>query len=213
MKSFPRTATSYLFVCLILGLASTSVSAQQLECEPCRHGFGKVQAGDSHSFNVQLKNSGKRSLKITSDDIQGSEFSIGTFLLPMTLRPGATVELPVVFTPTAAGRVTGDITLTDTGEDPQLEIKLSGTGVDEAQHSVQLNWAPGDGTAVGYNVYRGMASGGPYAKLNSTLDPSTTYIDGTVKGGQTYYYVATEVNAEGQESGFSNIGEAVIPGS
>jgi hypothetical protein len=211
MKSFPRFMTSYLPVCLLLGLATVSVSAQELECQPCRHGFGKVQTGTSHSFNFQLTNSGKRALKITSDSLQGSEFSIGTFPLPMTLGPGKSVELPVIFTPTASGRELGNIILANTGQDSQLEIKLAGTGVDETHHSVGLSWEPGDQDYVGFNIYRSTVDGGPYTKINSQLDSSPSYTDSSVQGGTTYYYCATEVNAEGQESAYSNIAEATIP--
>jgi len=64
---------------------------------------------------------------------------------------------------------------------------------------------------VGYNVYRGTTSGGPYAKVNSSRDPSTLYTDNTVQNGQTYYYVSTAVNSDGAESGYSNQLQMVIP--
>ena len=211
MKPFPRLATRYLPVCLFLGLATTLVSAQELECQPCRHGFGKVQDGTSHSFNIQLKNSGKRTLTITSDSVQGSEFSIGTFPLPKKLTPGATIELPVIFTPTAAGRVTGNVTLANTGQDSELTVKLAGTGIEGGSHSVALSWTPGDQDYVGFNIYRSTVDGGPYTKINSNLDPSSSYTDTSVQGGMTYYYSATEVDAQGEESAYSNIAEATIP--
>lgn len=198
-------------MCLLVGLATISLSAQDLQCQPCRHGFGKVQTGSSRSFNVQLTNSGKRALTITSDSIQGSEFSTGTFRLPMKLAPGASVELPLIFTPTASGREIGNITLNNTGQESQLQIKLAGTGVDGSSHSVALSWTPGDHDYVGFNIYRSTVDGGPYTKLNSQLDSSPDYTDATVQGGMTYYYAATEVNAEGQESAYSNIAEATIP--
>jgi fibronectin type 3 domain-containing protein len=54
-------------------------------------------------------------------------------------------------------------------------------------------------------------SGGPYTMINSSLDGTTAYTDSTVVSGQTYYYVATTVNSESQESGYSNQTTAVIP--
>jgi hypothetical protein len=210
MQPFPRFATSYLPVCLLFGIA-TSVSAQELNCRPCWHAFGKVQAGSSTSFNVQLKNSGRTSLQITADSVQGSEFSVGTFPLPLTLSPGATVEMPVVFTPTAQGHVSGNIKLTDTGEDSELTINLAGTGIDQGSHSVALSWTPGDQDWVGFNIYRSTVDGGPYTKINSSLDSGPSYTDSSVEGGMTYYYCATEVNAQGEESAYSNIAEATIP--
>ena len=59
---------------------------------------------------------------------------------------------------------------------------------------------------VGYNVYRGSQSGGPYTKINTVLQASTN-----VSGGQTYYYVTTAVDANSVESAHSNEAQAVIP--
>ena len=90
---------------------------------------------------------------------------------------------------------------------------VDGYGVAPASHYVDLSWEPGDGNAVGYNVYRGTAQGGPYEQINIALESSTNYTDSTVVCGTTYYYVTTEVNAQGQESGYSNVAKAVIPSS
>ena len=49
----------------------------------------------------------------------------------------------------------------------------------------------------------GSASSGPYAKLNSSLVVGITYTDTTVKAGQTYYYVATAVDGNSNESAYS----------
>jgi len=54
-------------------------------------------------------------------------------------------------------------------------------------------------------------SGGPYSKINSALEASNAYTDNTVAAGQTYYYVATAVDGSGNESGYSNQAQAVIP--
>lgn len=217
MKPFPCFAYSYACVFFLsfglFGIGAIPVLAQQLDCQPCRHGFGKVQTGNSKSFNINLTNSGKRSLKITADSVQGSEFAVGTFPLPMTLKPGKSVQLPLIFTPTTVGRVTGSVTLANTGNDSELELKLAGTGVDQGSHSVSLSWQPGDQNWVGFNVYRSTVDGGPYTKINSNLDSSPSFADTSVQAGMTYYYAATEVDAQGQESAYSNIAEATIPGS
>lgn len=63
---------------------------------------------------------------------------------------------------------------------------------------------------MGYNVYRGTRRGGPYTKINPELEPGTVYTDHTVKGGGTYYYVVTAVDASA-ESGYSNEIVAKIP--
>ena len=64
---------------------------------------------------------------------------------------------------------------------------------------------------VGYNVYRGGASSGPFKKINSALDANTAYQDSTVVSGHTYYYSATAVDSAGKESSLSTPVEAVVP--
>jgi hypothetical protein len=82
-----------------------------------------------------------------------------------------------------------------------------------AQHIVDLNWNPSTSTNItGYNVYRGLTSGGPYSKVNNGgLVASTVYTDAAVASGQTYFYVVTAVDNSGVESGDSNQTQAVVP--
>jgi len=79
-------------------------------------------------------------------------------------------------------------------------------------HSVSLGWAPSSSpNVIGYNVYRGTASGGPYTKLTSSMAVGTSYTDSTVQAGKTYYYVATSVDNSSKESSYSNQSQAVVP--
>ncbi len=64
---------------------------------------------------------------------------------------------------------------------------------------------------TGYNLYRSQVTGGPYTKLNTSLDALTSYTDNTVSAGQTYYYVTTAVDSSGDESSYSNEVKAVVP--
>ena len=72
--------------------------------------------------------------------------------------------------------------------------------LDDATHG-ELQLSRGVGRALGDALAarnRGWFAG--YSKVNSALQPSTTYTDNTVVSGQTYYYAATSVNSAGQES-------------
>jgi hypothetical protein len=80
-----------------------------------------------------------------------------------------------------------------------------------ANHFVDLRWTASPSAASGYNIYRGTHSGGPYTRMNSSLDLATVYTDNTVQAGQTYYYVTTAVDSSGIESVFSTETMAVIP--
>lgn len=78
--------------------------------------------------------------------------------------------------------------------------------------TVSLSWtASTSPNVIGYNVFRGITSGGPYARVNAALIAQTSYVDTTVQAGQTYYYVATAIDSASNESAYSNQAQAVIP--
>lgn len=80
--------------------------------------------------------------------------------------------------------------------------------------TVSLSWAAsGSANIAGYDVYRSGTSGGPYTLLNSSLVPDTSYVDATVKAGQTYYYVTTAVNSGNDQSSYSNQAVANVAAS
>jgi hypothetical protein len=317
MRSFSPVVVPAVVLAFLICLLSVSASAQRLECSPCSYAFGDVNTGTSTSYSIQLTNSGTAALTILSISEKGSAFSSRNFPLPMTLDSWTSVELPVIFTPTATGYTDGTFTLTSNTENPTLTISVSGTGtgtvsapakltvspatlnfgsvtvgssaslkatlkasngavtissdrsttsefsivgldlpvtipagkstpvtiqftpsssgtdpakvgfisnatnsptlqlvtgtgVVQSAPSVYLSW-DGVSTAVGYNVLRGTAKTGPFDEINTVLDSSTNYTDYTVVAGKTYYYVTTAVNAQGKQSGHSNVTEAVIP--
>ena len=74
-----------------------------------------------------------------------------------------------------------------------------------------LTWNASTSTVTGYNIYRGVQSGGPYSKLNATLLTDNAYSDNAVANGATYYYVATAVDSNSVESAHSNQAVATIP--
>ena len=81
----------------------------------------------------------------------------------------------------------------------------------QAGHTATASWTASSSAVLGYNVYRGTVSGGPYTKVNGSAITALGYPDASVVSGQTYFYVATAVDASGNESVFSNEVKAVIP--
>ena len=96
---------------------------------------------------------------------------------------------------------------------PQIVNAALGQGCTATMsHSVSLTWtASASANIVGYNVYRGTASGGTYAQINSQLVTTISYTDASVTAGQTYYYVMTAVDANNDQSSYSNQVQAIIP--
>jgi hypothetical protein len=74
---------------------------------------------------------------------------------------------------------------------------------------VQLTWTHIAGTHH-YNVYRGTTLGGPYVKIGTTTSTYSTYLDGTVAVGKTYYYVVRIANNADQELCQSNESKVTV---
>jgi hypothetical protein len=88
-------------------------------------------------------------------------------------------------------------------------VNFTATAV-PVSHNVTLNWtASTSSNIVGYNLYRGSTSGGPYAQIGFV--GGTSYVDANVSSGQTYFYVAAAVDGSNHESAFSTQATAVIP--
>jgi hypothetical protein len=182
----------------------------QLGVSPTTLNFGNVTVGSSASLQATLTAS-NAAVTISTDQSTSSEFAILGLTLPATISAGQSIPVTIQFTPNASGTATGKAGFVSNAVDSPTVEQLTGTGVAQGSHTVDLSWEPGDGSAVGYNVYRGTAQAGPFQEINTAMDASTNYTDNTVVSGTTYYYVATEVNAQGQESAYSNVVQAVIP--
>ena len=113
-----------------------------------------------------------------------------------------------ILSPLAVGARVASLNITDNASGSPHSVPLSGKGM----HDVILSWTDSATPAViGYYVYRGSASGGPYTKLNTTPATGTAYTDNNVQAGQTYYYVSTALDSNNAESVYSNHATAVIP--
>jgi Abnormal spindle-like microcephaly-assoc'd, ASPM-SPD-2-Hydin len=189
-------------------LSGTGTATGQLSLSPASVSFGNVTVGTTASRTGQLS-AGGASVTVTAANSSSSEFSLRGISLPVTLAAGQSMPYSVAFTPQSSG--TASATLSFASNASTASESLTGSGVSVVQHSVNLSWNPSTSQVTGYNVYRGSAAGGPYAKVNSTLDAATAYTDSTVASAHTYYYVTTAVNSSGQESTYSNQVQVPVP--
>ena len=171
--------------------------------------FGNVIVSSNSILDVNFTNSGSVNITVSSVTISGAGFTASGMSNGQIITPGQVVTLNVTFAPAATGSVTGNVTVVSNASNSPTSISLSGSGV--LAHSATLNWTASTSTVIGYNVYRGTVSGGPYVLVNSSLVPGIQYVDFTVLSGQTYYYVATAVASGNVESTYSNQAPAVIP--
>ena len=129
----------------------------------------------------------------------------------MTILSGHSIPARIRFTPKQSGTGSGKAGYFSNAVVSPVVEQLTGTGVAPAAHSADLTWQESDPSVVGFNIYRGKTHGGPYQKINTALEASTTYTDYTVVAGTTYYYVTTAVDGTGKQSGYSNETKAIIP--
>jgi hypothetical protein len=194
---------------LMVALSGTGTAQGQLMLAPTALNFGNTTVGTTVSQNSSLS-AGGASVTVSSASMSGAEFSLSGISLPMTIAAGQSVPVTMTFSPQTSGAASAVLSVTSNASNAAAQ-NLSGVGVAPTQHSVSLSWTDNNSGVVGYNVYRGSTSGGPYAQINSGLDATPAYSDTSVASGQTYYYVATAIDGSGVESGYSNEAQAVIP--
>ena len=107
---------------------SGSGSQAQISAVPGTAGFGNVSTGTSNSQTIELTNNGTASLVISGATVSGAGFTITGLSTPLTIPTGSNKTFNAVFTPTAAGAVTGSISLTSNAPNSPFTIALSGTG-------------------------------------------------------------------------------------
>ncbi|HTA57608.1 MAG TPA: choice-of-anchor D domain-containing protein [Candidatus Baltobacteraceae bacterium] len=186
-------------------------SALQLSVNPTSLSFGSLTTGTSATQSFTVTNTGNSSVSISQVSASGTGFSVNGITLPLSLAVGQSTSFTATFAPASAGSLSGSVTVISNATNSPLVIALSGTGASTVSHTVSLSWTPGSSTYSGFNVYRGTSSGGPYSRVDTSMVSSPSYLDAGVNSGQTYYYVATEVDTTGTESGYSGEVSAVIP--
>jgi len=173
--------------------------------------FGNVIVTKNSGLGVTFTNSGNVSLTVSGVTISGGSFGASGISNGQIITPGQVVTLNVTFAPAATGGVTGSVTITSNASNSPVVVGFSGSGV--LAHTATLSWTASTSTVIGYNIYRGTVSGGPYTLVNPSIVAGTQYVDSTVLAGQTYYYVATAVASGNVESTYSNqvVGSVPIP--
>ena len=191
-----------------INLRGVGVSSHSLISNPPSLEFGNVPTGGGKSLFLTLtNNSATGSVTVSKDLMPGSGFAVSGLTLPLTLEAGHSVTFSIKFSPLSTGSANGIFQGLNSNGNTIVGVPVTGEGV----ASVSLSWNPSTSDVAGYNVYRGTVSGGPYSKLNSSLDPGTKFTDTSVVAAHTYYYVTTAVNSSGQESAYSNQVKVVIP--
>jgi hypothetical protein len=192
---------------------TTSTGQGQVSLSQTSFAFGNVVIGSTASQTFTLSNTGTGAIIFSGASVSGAGFNATGVSSGVTLNPGQSTTLTATFTPTTIAAVTGSVAFTSNAVNPSAAIALSGTGLQSpAAHSAVLTWDPSTSSnVIGYYVYRGAASAGPFALLNAAAVPTPTYTDYTVQAGQVYYYVVTSVNSSNTQSAYSSALAVTVP--
>jgi hypothetical protein len=182
----------------------------QLSVAPTSINFGSVAVG-SQATQAGTLTAGAADINVTSAAWSGQGYNVSGITFPVTVAAGKSVNYSVTFTPQSAGDIAGSISFVNDGSTSPVTQTLDGDGGQAGVHTVGLSWDASASAVIGYNVYRGTQSGGPYQRLTSSPQAGTNYTDSTVLTGTTYYYVATAVDSSHVESVYSNQAQAVVP--
>jgi len=112
-----------------MSLSGTGVTPGAVSANPTSLSFGNVNVGSNGTLSETITNTGGSSISVSQVGITGTGLSVSGITTPATLNAGQSATLTVAFAPTAAGAVSGNLTVTSTATNPTLTIPVSGTGV------------------------------------------------------------------------------------
>lgn len=90
--------------------------------------FGSVNVGSSAVLTVTATNNGSAAATISAAKFSVPQFSLKSPALPVTVSAGQSATFSLVFAPTAAGNISGNMTVSSDASDSTVTASLSGTG-------------------------------------------------------------------------------------
>lgn len=160
--------------------------------------FGNVAVNSAATAHtVTLTSSGTGALTISAVTVSGAEFSIGGTAFPVTLNPGQTATISIQFNPSAAGAVTGKVTIsTNDASGNSDTISLTGTGTTSGGTTGGGNGGgSGNGGSSGSTAQPAVTGPTP----GSVLSGSAVTFTWTTASGVTDYQLFVGTTAVGSD--------------
>jgi Abnormal spindle-like microcephaly-assoc'd, ASPM-SPD-2-Hydin len=146
----------------------TAATTPQLTVSTQSLSFGNVTVDSSATLPLTLTSSGSAPVTVSAATLSGTGFTDSGATFPMTLNPNQSVTLQVKFNPTAAGGVTGQLTISSSSSTGATTVvQVSGTGTATTGTTPQLLFSS---TALSF----GNVAVGSTATLSLTLTSSGT---------------------------------------
>lgn len=121
------------------GVTITPVRAD-LSVIPAQLAFGSVPPGQTVRRSVVISNSGNQEVSLLTIRLEGAgEFNLATAGIPLTLRSGSSLEVPVTFAGVNSGSFTGRVTVeTSSSLQPAIVIPLTGSTTPEGSFTYEI---------------------------------------------------------------------------
>jgi hypothetical protein len=169
--------------------AGVGVTAEPLAASPTIISFGKIAVGSTAQQSIGLKNRSTSSSKILAFGVLGSGFSVKGPALPLTLAPGQSTTLTVLFAPKFAGINGASIFVSG----PSVDIPVSGTGTTTGQLAISpsaLNFGNVDVGVTSKQTLSMTATSGTVIVSSASINNSQFTVPGasfpvTIDAGQS----------------------------
>jgi hypothetical protein len=112
----------------VIQISGTGAATGQLLSVP-NINFGNTQVGATQNQPATLTNSEGSSVTVSQAVATGNGFRISGLNVPLTIAAGQSINFTATFTPQSAGSASGNIAITSSASNPNLNIAVLGTGV------------------------------------------------------------------------------------
>lgn len=143
----PATTTDYKStIAVVTGAGSTKVAVsgsgtsspaatpvnKSLQTSASTIDFGAQTVGSQSQQTLVLTSTGTAPVDISAVKTNDPSFSITGLTLPVSLQPGQTLTLPILFHPTTIGAVSAQVSLKSDATSPVSAVALTGSGIASA---------------------------------------------------------------------------------
>ena len=108
-------------------LSGTGTTSAVLNASASSIAFGTITVGSEITKTIQLANAGTGSVTISGMTVSGAGVSVTGLAVPASLAAGADANLTITYKPTAAGALSGKVSIASNASDSSLVVDLSGT--------------------------------------------------------------------------------------
>jgi Abnormal spindle-like microcephaly-assoc'd, ASPM-SPD-2-Hydin/Protein of unknown function (DUF1573) len=112
---------------LTIPVSATGAQAG-LTISPASYNFGSVVDGQTMSQTITVTNTGTAPLTIAQLSVSGNAYSVSGLVTPLTIAAGSNTTFGVLFAPTTAGNLTGNVSIASNAPNSPNVLPLNGTG-------------------------------------------------------------------------------------